>query len=98
MPQNGEIETHNMDGWGSPFLEGQSRGCSGAGCVLIKFMILGLLLLNSAYYVTTGRVYDGLDSIAWLGLLFSFELEARYLHQPISVRLVPLNRAFRFLA
>ena len=98
MPQDGEIEAHDMDGWDFPFVERQSRGCSGAGCVLIKYMILGLLLLNSAYYVITGRLYDGLDSIAWLGLLFSFELEARYLDQSISVRLVPLNRAFRFLA
>lgn len=65
---------------------------------MIKFIILSLLMADSAYYVITDRLYDGLDSIAWLGLLFSFELEARCLHHPISVRLVPLNRAFRFLA
>ena len=77
---------------------GQSRGDFGGGCVLIKSLILGLLIANTAYYAIAERFYDCLDSMAWLGLLFSFELEARYLHHPFSIRLVPLNRAFRFLA
>ncbi len=94
MPQDGEIEPHDIHCCDPPFME----GLPGGGGALIKSIILALLIANSAYYVITDRLYDGLDSIAWLGLLFSFELEARYIHQPISIPLVPLNRAFRCLA
>lgn len=40
-----------------------------------KAAVIGLLVLNTAVYVSAGTASEALDSAAWLILLASFELE-----------------------
>jgi hypothetical protein len=41
----------------------------------LKAAVIGLLVLNTAVYVSAGTASEALDSAAWLLLLVSFELE-----------------------
>ncbi len=49
-----------------------------AGYFWFKAAVFALLALNTAAYLASGTPSEALDSLAWLALLVSFELETRF--------------------
>lgn len=65
--------------------------------VWFKAAVFALLVLNTAIYLASGTISEGLDSIAWLTLLALFELETGFAHGLRDARAVAVVHAIRLV-
>jgi hypothetical protein len=64
----------------------------------LKAAVFALLACNTAVYVASGTLSEALDSVAWLSLLVSFELETGFSSRFSEGRAAAVLRAARLAA
>lgn len=64
----------------------------------VKAAVFALLACNTAIFVVSGTLSEALDSVAWLSLLVSFELETGFSGRFSGARAAAVLRGVRFAA